>query len=69
LALKASKRSPKAWRYDNDSLLSPLSLFSMTSKSIFHFFLQVNTSLTNLNLNENWMGPEAGIAIAKSLEV
>jgi hypothetical protein len=32
-------------------------------------FFQVNTSLTNLNLSENGMGTEAGIAIAKSLEV
>jgi hypothetical protein len=39
---------------------------------IFDFFrcgMQANKTLTNLNLKSNKLGPEGGIAIAKSLEV
>jgi hypothetical protein len=31
--------------------------------------MQANKTLTNLNLERNKLGPEGGIAIAKSLEV
>jgi hypothetical protein len=31
--------------------------------------MQVNKTLTSLNLRDNKLGPEGGVAIAKSLEV
>jgi hypothetical protein len=48
---------------------SPWQPILITSLLCMHFFAQVNTSITELNLTGNLLGPEGGKAIAKSLEV
>jgi hypothetical protein len=37
--------------------------------SLLSFFMQVNKTLTKLDLSGNSFGPEGGVALAKSLEV
>jgi hypothetical protein len=53
------------------SLLKVVAFFrrSMLKMSLLSFFMQVNKTLTKLDLCSNSLGPEGGVVLAKSLEV
>jgi Ran GTPase-activating protein (RanGAP) involved in mRNA processing and transport len=76
LNLYGNDLGPEGGKAIAKSLEVDLPIFNVTSLSVttevifyFHLIMQVNTTLTNLDLRQNNLGPEGGKALAVCLEV